>query len=180
VLVLDARAVGEQEDGQMPVRSVWHAGFTVDDIEASIAFWTDAVGMVLRHRQIQENEYTSLLVGFPDVRLSVAQLRLPEGGYGASGHVIELIEYQRPAGHRVEPDNAAIGSGHIALEVDDIEATRERCERMGATFLSRTLDITAGINRGGKAVYGRAPDGITFELVQPPQVLGTPSPDAPG
>jgi hypothetical protein len=42
----------------MSVRSVWHAGFTVADIEQSIAFWTEAVGMVLRHRQIQENAYT--------------------------------------------------------------------------------------------------------------------------
>jgi catechol 2,3-dioxygenase-like lactoylglutathione lyase family enzyme len=98
----------------MSVKSLWHAGFTVDDIERSIAFWTEAVGMVLRHRQIQENEYTSLLVGFPDVRLSVAQLRLPEGSHDASGHVIELIEYQRPASQRIEPNNARIGSGHIA------------------------------------------------------------------
>lgn len=163
----------------MSVKSLWHAGFTVDDIERSIAFWTEAVGMVLRHRQIQENEYTSLLVGFPDVRLSIAQLTLPEGNLGASGHVIELIEYQRPAGQRIEPDNARIGSGHIALEVDDIDSTRERCERMGATFLSHTLDITEGINRGGRAVYGRAPDGITFELVQPPKIPGTPSSTAP-
>jgi catechol 2,3-dioxygenase-like lactoylglutathione lyase family enzyme len=159
----------------MPVRSVWHAGFSVRDIEASIAFWTEAIGLVLRHRQIQENEYTSLLVGYPDVRLSVAQLRLPDGGFGASGHVIELIEYQRPVGDDPAPENARIGSGHIALEVDDIDAMRERCERMGAVFLSPTLDITAGINRGGKAVYGRAPDGITFELVQPPAVPGTPT-----
>jgi catechol 2,3-dioxygenase-like lactoylglutathione lyase family enzyme len=159
----------------MSVRSVWHAGFSVRDIERSIAFWTEAVGLVLRHRQIQENEYTSFLVGYEDVRLSVAQLRLPEGGDGASGHVIELIEYERPVGEAIEPENARIGSGHIALEVDDIDATRERCEAMGAVFLSHTLEIAAGINRGGRAVYGRAPDGITFELVQPPAVPGTPS-----
>jgi catechol 2,3-dioxygenase-like lactoylglutathione lyase family enzyme len=159
----------------MSVRSVWHAGFSVRDIDASVAFWTEAVGLVLRHRQIQENEYTSSLVGYPDVRLSVAQLMLPDGGHGASGHVIEVIEYERPVGEEVEPENSRIGSGHIALEVDDIDATRERCERMGAVFLSHTLEIAAGINRGGRAVYGRAPDGITFELVQPPAVPGAPS-----
>ena len=159
----------------MTVKSVWHAGFSVNDIETSIAFWTQAVGLELRHRQIQENEYSSYLVGYPNVRLSVAQLRLPEGGCGASGHVIEVLEYQRPVGERREPENAAIGSGHIALEVDDIDATRERCERMGAVFLSHTLDIEAGINRGGRAVYGRSPDGITFELIQPPPVPGKPS-----
>jgi catechol 2,3-dioxygenase-like lactoylglutathione lyase family enzyme len=159
----------------MSVRSVWHAGFSVRDIDASVAFWTEAVGLVLRHRQIQENEYTSSLVGYPDVRLSVAQLMLPDGGHGASGHVIEVMEYQRPVGEELEPENSRIGSGHIALEVDDIDATRERCERMGAVFLSHTLEIAAGINRGGRAVYGRAPDGITFELVQPPAVPGAPS-----
>ena len=49
----------------MSVKSVWHAGFSVRDVEASIAFWTEALGLVLRHRQIQENEYTSFLVGLP-------------------------------------------------------------------------------------------------------------------
>jgi len=166
-------------DGPSNVLGIWHAGFSVTDIELSIRFWTEGVGLVLRHRQIQENPYTSKLVGYPDVRLSVAQLRLPEGDPGVSGHVIELIEYQRPRGERLPPQNARIGSGHICVAVRDLDLVRVRCEALGAVFLSETQDIDAGINAGGKAVYGQAPDGITFELVQPPARPGTPAPATP-
>ena len=95
--------------------------------------------------QIQENEYTSFLVGLPDVRLSVAQADVAGGRLRRlRSHHCELIEYQRPVGNELDPERSTIGSGHIALEVDDIDATRERCERMGAVFLSHTLDIAAG------------------------------------
>ena len=159
----------------MPVRSVWHTGFSVADIDESIRFWSEGVGLVLRHRQIQENVYSSYLVGYPDVRLSVAQLQLPSGSTTISGHIIELIEYQRPRGEQEPLERSRIGSGHICLEVDDIDVIRERCEALGATFLSPTQDITAGINAGGRAVYGQAPDGITFELLQSPARPGTPT-----
>jgi catechol 2,3-dioxygenase-like lactoylglutathione lyase family enzyme len=161
------------------VLGIWHAGFSVTDIESSIRFWTEGVGLELRHRQIQENPYTSKLVGYPNVRLSIAQLRLPEGDPGVSGHVIELIEYQRPRGEQLPPENARIGSGHICIAVRDLDRVRQRCEALGAVFLSETQDITAGINTGGKAVYGQAPDGITFELLQPPPVPGTARPADP-
>jgi catechol 2,3-dioxygenase-like lactoylglutathione lyase family enzyme len=172
-------ATPERGHGRAGVLGVWHTGFSVEDIEVSIRFWTEGVGLVLRHRQIQENPYTSRLVGYPDVRLSVAQLRLPDGDAGVSGHVLELIEYQRPRGTRVDPQNARIGSGHICIAVADIDPVRQRCEALGAVFLSETQDITAGVNAGGRAVYGQAPDGITFELLQPPAVPGTPRADRP-
>lgn len=170
----DAGVTGAQGSGAGSVLGIWHTGFSVTDIETSIRFWTEGVGLVLRHRQVQENPYTSQLVGYPDVRLSVAQLRLPEGDPGVSGHVLELIEYLRPRVERLPPENARVGSGHLCVAVTDLDAVRARCERLGAEFLSPTQDITAGINAGGKAVYGQAPDGITFELVQPPAVPGTP------
>ncbi len=162
------------------VVGIWHTGFSVTDIDLSIRFWTEGVGLVLRHRQIQENPYTSQLVGYPNVRLSVAQLRLPDGDAGVSGHVIELIEYQRPRGEHLPPENARVGSGHICIAVRDLDLVRRRCEALGAVFLSETQDIAAGINTGGKAVYAQAPDGITFELLQPPAVPGQPQVGTPG
>ncbi len=38
---------------------------------------------------------------------------------------------------------------------------------LGARPLSQPNEITAGINKGGRAVYLHDPDGITLELVQP-------------
>lgn len=152
----------------MTINSVWHTGFTVSDIERSIAFYTEAVGLELRHRQEQENAYTSTFVGYPDAKLKVAQFSLPSGQHGPSGHVLELAEYVRPRGDTLAPGSNAVGSGHLAFETDALDATLERMRAMGATPVSEPVAITAGINRGGRTVYVRDPDGITIELVQAP------------
>lgn len=153
----------------MTIRSVWHTGFTVSDIERSIAFYEGAVGLTLRHRQEQENAYTSTFVGYPDVSLRVAQFALPGGSDNVSGHVLELCEYVRPRGETIPPGTNAVGSGHLALETDDLDGTLARMREAGGRSVSEPVDIVAGINRGGRTVYVRDPDGITVELVQAPR-----------
>jgi catechol 2,3-dioxygenase-like lactoylglutathione lyase family enzyme len=157
------------------VTAVWHVGFSVRDLDRSIAFWRDGMGLRLRHRQVQENEYTSQLVGYPNVRLEMAQFEILDGSNPPSGHIIELIEYQRPRGEAIEPENARMTSAHIALQVENIDNLRTRLQAHGATFLSPTQAISEGINVGGKAVYGRDPDGVTFELVEAPARLSAPN-----
>lgn len=152
----------------MTIRSVWHTGFTVSDIERSIAFYEGAVGLTLRHRQEQANEYTATFVGYPDASLRVAQFDLPGGSGTVSGHVLELCEYVRPRGETIPPGTNATGSGHIALETDELDATLERMRAAGGTPVSEPVAIAAGINEGGRTVYVRDPDGITVELVQAP------------
>ncbi|MEX0743631.1 MAG: VOC family protein, partial [Actinomycetota bacterium] len=56
------------------LRGVWHFSFTVSDLDRSIAFYRDLVGLELVHTQEQDNTYTRRLVGFPDAVLRVAQL----------------------------------------------------------------------------------------------------------
>jgi catechol 2,3-dioxygenase-like lactoylglutathione lyase family enzyme len=150
-------------------RNLWHVGLVVSDIERAIAFYRDALGLELRHRQEQANPYTSRLVGYDGASLKIAQMVIP-GWTSRSGHVVELIEYVNPAPDRVAPENARIGAAHLALEVADIDALRPGLEAAGATFISDPVDITAGINQGGRTVYLRDPDGITLELCEPPEL----------
>jgi catechol 2,3-dioxygenase-like lactoylglutathione lyase family enzyme len=53
-------------------------------------------------------------------------------------------------------------------------------ESRGATFHGPVQDIAAGINKGGKAVYFRDPDGNNLELIQPPPAPGRPAPEGDG
>jgi hypothetical protein len=55
------------------------------------------VGLEFVREQVQKNEYTSLLVGFADAHLKVAQLRVPGETIPISRHHIELVEYIHPA-----------------------------------------------------------------------------------
>ena len=151
----------------MAVHAVWHTGFSVRDLDRSITFYTEGLGLELVHRQKQDNPYTRALVGYPDASLRIAQLRIPDVEPPPSGHILELIEYVQPRGETIEVQHNRITSGHLAFEVDDIDERADRMVRYGAELVSEPVQITAGINKGGKALYLHDPDGVTLELLQP-------------
>ncbi len=154
---------------------LWHVGLVVADIERAIAFYRDALGLELRHRQDQANPYTSSLVGYPNASLRIAQMTLPGGIASRSGHLVELIEYVNPAPDRVDAVRSRIGAGHLALQVANIDELRPRLEAAGAVLVNEPVDIVSGINAGGRAVYLHDPDGITIELVEPPAIPAQPA-----
>jgi len=59
------------------VRGFWHVSFTVSNLEASVKWYTEVLGLEYVRGQEHHNEYTARLVGYPDAHLKVAQLRVP-------------------------------------------------------------------------------------------------------
>jgi lactoylglutathione lyase len=156
--------------------ATWHFSFTVSDIERSIAFYRDVLGMELVHRQQQANPYTSKLVGYKDADLRVAQFRVAGAPVARSGHMLELIEYVHPRGVKLDTRTLNTGAAHLAFEVDDIHAEYQRMSALGVRFRSEPVAIEAGINKGGYSVYLLDPDDITLEIIQPPPVPGVARP----
>jgi lactoylglutathione lyase len=150
------------------VKGLWHFSFTVSDLDRSVDFYCGLLGMQLRLRQDQVNEYTRKLVGYPDAALKVAQLSLAGTSIGPSGHVLELVQFVVPACPAHPPGTAFPNSAHLAFVVDDIASEYKRLTEAGVSFRSEPVSITAGANRGGASVYFLDPDGITLELLQPP------------
>jgi lactoylglutathione lyase len=146
----------------------WHFSFTVADIERSVEFYRDVLGMELVHRQEQSNAYTRKFVGYPDAHLKVAQLRIKGRETGRSGHLLELVEYVAPKGQKVDTRTPNPGTAHLAFEVDDIQAEYRRMVALGVRFRSEPVAIEAGINKGGHTVYFLDPDDITLEILEPP------------
>jgi catechol 2,3-dioxygenase-like lactoylglutathione lyase family enzyme len=151
------------------VRGMWHFSFTVADIERSVVFYRDVLGLVLVHQQDQSNDYTRRLVGYPDAELRIAQLAIPGQDRRVSTHDLELVEYTVPQGEPFGPDRNRPGASHLALCVTDAVAEHARLSQLGVAFVSEPQEITAGVNRGGFTCYFLDPDDITLELVQPPQ-----------
>lgn len=147
---------------------VWHFSFTVADLDRSVAFYSDVLGLELVHRQEQDNAYTRELVGFPDASLRIAQLAVPGQPRGVSTHDLELVEYVAPRAEPTDPMRNRPGAAHLAFAVDDAVGTYERLRDLGVEFVSPPQAITEGINRGGFTCYFLDPDQITLELVQTP------------
>ena len=150
------------------VKAIWHFSFTVSDLEQSIAFYRDILGMQLVHTQEQSNPYTRKLVGYPDAHLRVAQLKTPADTCSPSTHVLELVEYVAPPGSKIDTGTCNVGAAHMAFVVDDIFATYAAWRERGVRFKSDPVAIEAGVNQGGYTVYFLDPDDITLEIIQPP------------
>lgn len=151
------------------IRGLWHVSFTVSNIEASVKWYTEVLGLEFVREQVQHNAYTSKLVGYENAHLKVAQLRVPGASVPISRHHIELVEYVFPRGEDIPLDTNRTGVGHWAFIVDDIHAEFNRLIGLGVKFKAETpVAIEAGVNKGGYTIYFTDPDGITLELIQPP------------
>jgi catechol 2,3-dioxygenase-like lactoylglutathione lyase family enzyme len=138
-----------------------HTGFTVANLERSLAFWRDILGFELSHRPHQTGDLASEITGVPGAEISIAVLK----GYG---HKIELLEYLAPPDRKqVVPRPCDVGSVHIAFTVDDLDSVLEAIAASGWKAAGKPQTLQSGPN-AGKRVYVRDPDGTTIEFMQPP------------
>jgi catechol 2,3-dioxygenase-like lactoylglutathione lyase family enzyme len=151
----------------MRVAEIFHTGLTVSDLDRSVAFYRDLLGLELVTQWDSAQPYLRTIVGFPDAELRIALLRIPRGGAGVSGHHIELLEYRQPRGSRGDPRTCNPGNVHVSFMVEDLDTAYAELKAKGVRFKSEPVEITHGRNRGAKAVYLLDPDDITLELVQP-------------
>ena len=121
-----------------------HTMIRVGDLERSIAFYTEVLGMhVLRRRDYPEGKFTLAFVGYGDE---------------SEGAVIELTHNWEVASYEL-----GNGFGHIAIAVDDI---RQACERIRAQ--GGVITREPGPMKHGTTVIAfiRDPDGYAIELIE--------------
>jgi catechol 2,3-dioxygenase-like lactoylglutathione lyase family enzyme len=148
----------------MRLTGISHTSFTVSDMEQSLGFYRDLLGMVVVGEVEREGEFIEQVVGFPKASLRIRGLKLP----GGSDHILELIEYRVPQGQRIDLRTCNPGSAHFCFVTDDIHSAYEELSGKGVRFKSAPVRIPSGPNAGGFDVYFLDPDGITLELSQPP------------
>ena len=138
-----------------------HVGFTVSDLDRSLAFYRDLLEMEVLWERVYEEEYVRTLVGYPTLRLRCAYLQIP-----GSTAKVELLEYQNVPREQVELRRADPGNAHLALAVNDLDGLCRRLKQAGVKFVSEPVVSTAGHYQGAKTVYLHDPDGISVQLVE--------------
>jgi lactoylglutathione lyase len=115
-----------------------HTMVRVTDLEVSLAFYRDALGLeVLRVQEV------------PSGRFTLAFLAAP-GDHSAQ---VELTYNWDP-----EAYTGGRNFGHLAYAVDDIYAQCKRLQEHGVTILRPPRD--------GRMAFVRSPDQISIELLQ--------------
>ncbi len=121
-----------------------HTMLRVGNLDHSLAFYTEVLGMrLLRRNDYPEGKFTLAFVGYQD-----------EG----AGAVIELTH-----NWGVEKYELGTGYGHIALEVEDAYAACVEIKGRGGKVVRE-----AGPMKGGTTViaFVEDPDGYKVELIQ--------------
>jgi len=141
-----------------------HTGITVSNLERSLAFWRDVLGLELSHTAHQTGEMAEQITGVKGAELKLAVVKAP------GGHKIELLEYLAPPDRkRADVRPCDVGHIHVALVVDDLDVVLERIVASGWKAAGKAQTLKTGPNAGKRVVYVRDPDGTTIEFMQIPK-----------
>jgi catechol 2,3-dioxygenase-like lactoylglutathione lyase family enzyme len=146
------------------IKGAHHTSFTVADLDKSVAFFRDLLGLEVVFVRDVTNVYFGRIVGLPGCVARAALLRIPD-----SNHHLELFQYLEPRGAAYTPRPCDPGSSHLSFLVDDLPALYRQLQPRGVRFVSEPILIDAGPNKGGYGVYLHDPNGVLVELFQPPQ-----------
>lgn len=138
-----------------------HVGFTVWDLDRSLAFYRDLLGLQLDWERVYEEEYVRQVVGYPSLRLRCALLKLP----GTTTR-LELLQYEGVSRQRVDMHTANPGNGHLCISVGDLDKIYQRLQSAGVECVSTPVVSTAGHYKGSKQIYVHDPDGISLQLME--------------
>jgi lactoylglutathione lyase len=123
---------------------ILHTMLRVGDLERSIAFYRDVLGMALISRR-----------DFPDGKFTLAFL-----GYGRNP---EHAEIELTYNWGVDKYELGSAYGHIALGVDDIYATCDRIRTAGGKIVREPGPMKHGTT---VIAFVQDPDGYKVELIE--------------
>ncbi|MGH3166777.1 MAG: VOC family protein [Trebonia sp.] len=144
------------------IRAQSHVGITVRDLDRSIWFYHDLMGLeiVTEPSGWFDGPELGCGVGVPGAALRQVCLRLGDT-------MMELLEYRTPPSPTERPLlSHAVGASHVAFQVADIRAAKAELESAGVKFYSDINVVDDGVLAGWRWVYFSDPDGYPLELVE--------------
>ncbi len=158
--------------------AVLHAGITVSDMERSLGFYRDVLGLEVESDAVIDHPYVFHLTATPATAVRVVFLRAPRSDDAVR---IELLEYRGLERHSASARPCDPSHGHVCLLVHDVSEMHKLLVARGYRARSDgPIEYEAGPRKGAKAVYAVDPDGYHVELFErPPDPVGASPVGAP-
>lgn len=132
------------------IKRIDHVAILVDDLENTLSFWRDALGMELTH--VEDVPAEKSMVAFLPVGDSEVELVKPTT---SDSGLARYLEKRGPGMH------------HVCLEVDDIEGMLARLKEKGVQLINET-PMTGSGGKKYAFIHPKSANGVMVELYELP------------
>ena len=139
-----------------------HVAVTVSDMDRSVAFYCDLLGLQRASDHDLEGETISKMAGKDRVRMKVVRLLCPQ----TPGIHIDLQQYLEPVGKVADSKLGDVANSHFCVEVEDLPRAYAELKAKGVEFVSDPVEFD--LEHEGKigCVFFLDPDGSVLELTE--------------
>ena len=137
---------------------VRHIGIVVKNIENSLKFYRDLLGLQIQRAMNESGEYIDNMLGFKDVKVKTVKMSAPNGLT-----LVELLEFDVPKGSNLSRHVNDIGASHVAFTVSNIDEMYNKLKQSGIKFNASPQLSPDGY---AKVTFCLDPDNTPVELVE--------------
>jgi catechol 2,3-dioxygenase-like lactoylglutathione lyase family enzyme/transcriptional regulator with XRE-family HTH domain/mannose-6-phosphate isomerase-like protein (cupin superfamily) len=151
----------------MELVGIHHYSFTVSNLDRTIDFYRNTLGLQLISVSKNENEGLAEALFGAELAAELGPARMRIAVMELNGVRIEFSEYVTPQTQSREIQPHFAGCAHIAFRVKNIETVRKRLERAGVRFQAPIQSVNLVFDRAAwQWCYFRDPDGIILEITE--------------
>ena len=133
-----------------------HVGLTVKNLERSIAFYRDVIGLKEGERLELKSDVYRTYTRNPAAHIKFTYMTVGD-------FTLQLIEYVGGGGDALDLSHNRVGCPHLAFRVPDAEAKyRQIQEREDGEVISEIVQLSPR----SRNFYAKDPDGVLIELSQ--------------
>ena len=139
-----------------------HIGICVTDLEKSLRFWCDGLGFETTMVPPVGSEWKEALEVQGEGDLAFTAHFIKKDGFE-----FELLHYANPGVHgQASTSRNQLGFTHLALYVDDLDATIDRLVECGGTLVESTRTKFGEGPMSMELAFVADPDGVRVELMK--------------
>lgn len=141
------------------MKNIRHFGIVVSDIEKSLHFYKDLLGLKIKIDTIEKGNFIDTILGLENIQVRTIKMLADEGNT-----LVELLWYQSHQGRKIENKKIFdIGASHLALTVDNLESLYQKLKEGGVKFIAPPQVSPDG---KAKVAFCFDPDDVPVELVE--------------
>lgn len=148
------------------VGRIYHVGLTVSNLDKSIAFYRDILGLKYQGEIMMVGEETDKMFQKKNCKARVAYLN---GSENIEAPPVELIQFVDNEVKKVQSNLFMTSISELCFYTDDIDTVYKKLIEKNAECLSEPqyFDFSSQGFGKSKAFYFKDPDGIILEMMQP-------------